>query len=82
MLNFGKWTSLILSVVFNIYLACGTEVLTNHRKKENKEPYCDPVTIKLRFSLTVTEINYNYRLNLKNRIVMRIWVITLIKCGF
>lgn len=30
MLNFGKWTSLILSIVVNIYLACGTEVLTNH----------------------------------------------------
>ena len=63
-------------------LCCPSHSPIDKRKKENKEPYCDPVTIKLRFSLTVTEINYNYRLNLKNRIVMRIWVITLIKCGF
>lgn len=40
-------------------------------KRKNKVQYCDPVTIKLRFLLTVTEINYNYRLNIKKRIVMK-----------
>lgn len=30
MVNLGKWTSIIVSIVINIYLACGTEVLTNN----------------------------------------------------
>ena len=30
MLNLGKWTTLIVSIVVNIYSTCGSEVLTNH----------------------------------------------------